>query len=273
MILGLVQMHIAWEDKETNKKIVEKYIAEFSRAVSGNTETALLLFPEMSFTGFSMNVEKTADKEMESIRFSVEMADKYNISIGFGWVKKGEELCENHYSIALPKKGIVSDYIKIHPFSFGGEDKYFKGGENLSVSQIGDFCIGTAICYDLRFPEIFQIMSETAELIIVPANWPEKRRKHWNILLSARAIENQCYIAGINCVGNIGDIVYSGDTALYTPAGEEKEPLNVISCMETVGEESKIYVYKIENNVEEIRRDFPAKEDRRDDLYCILRKS
>ncbi len=272
MIIGLAQMHIAWENKQLNKIHIEKYVEEFSKAVFDMQDTKMILFPEMTMTGFSMNVEQTADIGEENIQFCRELSDRYDVCIGFGWVKKKDLLGENHYSIVVPKEGMVSDYVKIHPFSYSGEDKFFEGGDRLSICDINDFCVGTAICYDLRFPEIFQAMSKHAELIIVPANWPEKRRVHWMTLLAARAIENQCYVAGVNCCGEIGGINYSGESALYSPTGENID-WDVVLQLKFEDKDNglnKLLICKIENNVAEVRETFPVKKDRREDLYSKL---
>jgi predicted amidohydrolase len=151
------------------------------------------------------------------------------------------------------------DYIKIHPFSFAGEDKYFKGGEKLSTCSIEGFETGVAICYDLRFPELFIKLSEKAELIIVPANWPAARSLHWKTLLRARAIENQCYVAGVNCSGDMDGQTYSGDSAIYSPEGEMLTPVETI----TINETDKVYIYDIVNDVQEIRDGFPVRNDRK----------
>ena len=272
MVIGLAQMHIAWENKEENKMHIEKYVQKFSEAVAGLNDTALLLFPEMSMTGFSMNTELTADKNDESVEFAKKIADKYKIALGIGWVKKQEVLSENHYSIVDSSGDMISDYVKIHPFSYSGEDRYFQGGDSMALCTIKDFCVGTAICYDLRFPELFQAMSKKTDLIIVPANWPQKRRTHWMTLLSARAIENQCYIAGVNCCGEIGELSYSGDSALYYPDGETVALYDVLT-LDFDGVEkglNQLFIYKIENDVANERFSFPVKNDRREELYKQL---
>jgi predicted amidohydrolase len=167
--------------------------------------------------------------------------------------------CGNHYSVISPNGEALMDYVKIHPFSYAGEDRFFKGGDKLGVCSIGEMNIGTAICYDLRFPELFTHLSEKAELIIVPANWPAARSLHWSTLLRARAIENQCYMAGVNCCGEMDGQVYSGDSALYGPEGEILTPVETITLNET----DKIYIYDIVNNVEEVRKSFPVRNDRK----------
>lgn len=268
MKLGLAEINMAWEDKTINKCRIECCVEKFSKIMPVQDETRLILFPEMSLTGFSMNTVVTADGDYETVKFCSGLSEKYNVAIGVGWVKKGVSLYENHYSIITPDEGQISDYIKIHPFSYGGEDKYFEGGNAVSVCRIDNAKIATAICYDLRFPEIFQAMSDEAGLIIVPANWPEKRSGHWSTLLCARAIENQSFVAGINCCGEIGGVTYLGESALYSPQGEQVETAEIIKMKDFVG---KIFVYDFIDTASSIREDFPVKRDRREELYIQLK--
>lgn len=141
-------------------------------------EIDLFLLPEMSFTGFSMTTDLTKENNNETINKMMSYARKYNIALGFGWVKDCGKRSENHYTI-IGRNGIVlSDYIKMHPFSYVGEDKKFQTGNKVIIFKLNDFSFATFICYDLRFPEIFQIASKGADAILVPANWPQLRSEH-----------------------------------------------------------------------------------------------
>ena len=115
------------------------------------------------------------------------------------------------------------------------------------------------ICYDLRFPEIFQIASKKSDLICVAANWPKEREKHWITLLTARAIENQCYIAGINRIGSGDGIDYSGCSMIIDPEG---------NILNNINNDEGIIISDIyEDKVKDIRRKFTLKRDRRESLY------
>lgn len=251
--IGICQFHIEWEDKKTNYERANEFIKE-----AAEEEADIILFPEMSFTGFSMNVKFTAENNQETWNRMQALAIEYSIAIGFGWVKKNREKAENHYSI-ISKKGIVlTDYIKIHSFNFGGEGKEFISGNEIKIFEFKDFKIAPFICYDLRFPEIFQCASKSAEILIVPANWPSARSLHWNCLLQARAIENQAYVLGINCVGKIGDLYYSGESCIINPNGEVEQKIK----------DKEMIIYStIEKSKFEIREAFPVKKDRKEDLY------
>lgn len=254
--IALYQMHIIWEDKEANYLLLESKLKELK-----DKKTELLLLPEMSFTGFSMNTDVTKESHMETVSKMAEYAKQYHIAIGFGWVKDCGEKSENHYSIVSENGKVLSDYAKIHPFSYSGEDKKFQGGGRIEHFKLKGIPFSSFICYDLRFPEIFQIASKEANVILVPANWPEKRREHWRCLLQARAIENQVYILAVNCVGEIGGVDYSGDSCVINPNGEIlMEPL--------VGEGE--LEYSLTDDVNEFRTMFQVKNDRREELYCVL---
>ena len=265
MRVGLAQLNIIWEDKMSNLSHCEKILK-----IAQEKKIDMVLFPEMTLTGFSMETDKTKDN-IDTIGQVNNLSKKYNLDIGMGYVKKEDSLAENHYAL-INEDEVLFDYVKLHPFSFAKEDKYFKGGDKLVSAQFKEFTLSCGICYDLRFPEIFQVMSKKAEFIMVPANWPGRRREHFITLLKARAIENQCYIAGINCVGEIGGLNYLGDTCLYNPNGDLVLPIEEIYTS-SLCEDEKILIYEIENNIEEIRSGFPVKKDRIEELYMHLYKS
>ncbi len=255
MKVALEQLHIVWEDKEENLSRAEELIRKCSLDL-----VDLVLFPEMSFTGFSMNVDITSEDNEYTLSRMAECAKHNHISIGFGWVKKGPVKCENHYSIVGVDGGVVCDYIKIHPFSFSGEDKFFVGGNYISLFEVDGFPFSCFICYDLRFPEVFRAVSKKAHAVIVPACWPAKRAEHWLTLLRARAIENQYYILAINCVGVIGGIYYSGDSCVITPNGDVVKNLS--------GVEGSI-VIDIIDDASSFRTSFPVLNDIRKDIHMF----
>lgn len=257
MKVALCQLEIIWENKEQSFNKCYKFVNE-----AMEQQADIIFFPEMSLTGFSMNIDKTKEEKNESIEFFSACALEHKIAIGFGWVCSKGDKAQNHYTIISNTGEILVDYIKIHPFSYAGEDKYFLAGNKIGQCNYKGFNIGVSICFDLRFPEIYQIMSRDSQLIIVPANWPEARREHWNSLLRARAIENQVYIIGINCVGEIGGIKYSGDSQIINPNGEI---LTVNEYLEG------LTISNLENDVNQYRNKFPIKSSRRDLLYEQLR--
>ena len=263
MRIGLAQMNILWEDIEANGKKAEDF---FKSAKENQVE--LLVFPEMSLTGFSMDVEKTAGSWEKQVNYFRKLTRDYGIAAVFGYPKPVcQEERESHSDqkpyynkLAFMENGEIKlDYTKIHPFTYGQEGEYFRGGEKITVTNWKDTVMGAFICYDLRFPEIFQISSKTSEVIFVIANWPVKRIAHWDCLLRARAIENQCYIVGVNRTGEGGGLVYYGHSAIYDPLGNQ---------ITRICEEEALLIGDIDfEQVRETREHFPVKADRREDIY------
>lgn len=271
---GLAQTDILWENVEENKKRAEEF---FQKAKENHVE--LLLFPEMSLTGFSMNVEKTTKDWEEQVEFFRERSRYYEMTVVFGCAvpvndrqelfsvhgagKEREEETEkknyeNHLFV-IENGRIRMDYRKIHPFTYGQEGKYFQGGKQIITMEWETTTLGAFICYDLRFPEIFQISSEDSAIIVVIANWPETRIRQWDCLLQARAIENQCFIAGVNRTGKGGGLSYNGHSALYGPTGER---------MTVLCEEESLLIGDVDvEEVRKLREAFPVKKDRKEALY------
>ena len=266
MKIALGQMQIYWENKRANLEKAEIYLK-----LSAERGTELFLLPEMSLTGFSMHTAKTKESKSkkETIAQIQRLAEKYHTAIGVGWVKDAGALCENHYSIVTPE-GRILDYAKLHPFRFAKETEYFRGGDSLPVLEYKGFQIGVQICYDLRFPEPFQILSKRADLIVVPANWPAVRSEHWKCLLKARAIENMVYVAGVNCAGEMEVVFYSGDSGIYAPDGTALK--TELIRLPGACREEQTQICELENDVSKRRERFTVKEDRREDLYRKLQK-
>lgn len=258
MKIALAQVDVLWEDKTGNKNSYVKYIREASEK-----DCHLILFPEMTLTGFSMNVELIGEEDLDTVNWFAKQAQNYNIHIGFGYVNKSE--CgkgKNKCVVVSPKGKILSTYTKIHPFSFGTENMNYESGSELAFCKINEFNVSTFICYDLRFPEIFQCASKKASLITVIANWPKSRREHWISLMRARAIENQCYIAAVNRIGEGNGIIYSGDSMIVDPLG------NIIANQ---ADTDKLITAELDiSQVEQLRDSFKLKADRKEELYIDM---
>lgn len=273
MKIALMQYDIKWEDKEQNKIIIRDYI---KKAKEENAD--LVCLPEMSLTGFSMNTEGIAEEEKnaDTIRFFQKEASENQIHIAFGMVTKSGKTADGHMDTTIgvynkyyivDKSGNLSlDYEKIHPFSFGEESNYYSSGNRIDFCNIDGVTVSALICYDLRFPEIFQIASSKAELILVPVNWAIDRIEHYKVLLRARAIENQCYIAGINRVGSGNGLDYSGDSVVFDPYGNKISQDNLLDS----NKEGLILAEIDSNCVNEYRKNFTVKKDRKELLYQQL---
>lgn len=260
MKVALAQLDIAWENKEENKKRCDDMIKQAKEQY-----VELIVFPEMTLTGFSMDTNKLGEtfENSATITFFQQKAKQYHIAIVFGLIIKMGEKSENHCIMVNENGEIITDYAKIHPFSYGAESKYYSGGNDVVFGNIKEIPISTLICYDLRFPEIFQACSEKSHIITVIANWPMQRRCHWVSLLKARAIENQCYILGVNRCGSGDGLDYSGDSMIIDPYGEVVAWAKQ-SCQTLV-------VADIDDTiVSKYREEFPLKKDRKPSLYRQL---
>ena len=218
MKIAVVSLNQIWEDKKANLVLCEEYIKKASLK-----DVELIIFPEMTLTGFSTNIDLTAEnrENSETIVNFQDLAKTYNISILFGVVIKDNNKALNK-SIFIDNTGkILGEYVKIHPFSFSGEDKYFNAGDKLTVVEYKDLNIGLSVCYDLRFSELYTALGKRSDIVINIANWPKKRVDHWNTLLKARAIENQLFVIGVNRTGKDGnDLEYEESSHIYNANGE-----------------------------------------------------
>lgn len=256
MRVAICQTNIIFEKKELNINNAKELIY---KASINNAD--LVLFPEMSFTGFSMNIKETGEQDDFTIKQMSDAAKKYKINIGFGYVKLINSKGENHYCIINTNGEMISDYIKIHSFAIGGEKDDFISGNTLpSPVSISGHSISTFICYDLRFPELFRAAADNSSIITIAANWPRSRREHWLTLLKARAIENQLYIIGVNCIGTQGNIIYNGDSVVIDPLG------NTVAMTK----EKELLICDIKNDVISIRNSFPVLKSRKPNLYKNL---
>ena len=256
MKTALVSLNLIWENKEENLNLCKQYIKN-----SSNKSVDLIIFPEMTLTGFSNNVALTAEnyENSESINAFSLLAKKFNIGIVFGVVIESDNKGLNQ-AIFIDKNGeIIGEYSKVHPFSFAGEDKCFDAGSNLCVIKFMGMNIGLTICYDLRFPELYSGLATKCDLIVNIANWPSKRIEHWNSLLKARAIENQLFIAGVNRIGTDGiGLEYTESSKLFNANGEQ------LNFEQT----NDMKIYEIDKNwTKEFKEKFNTTTDRKIDFY------
>ena len=258
MKIALVSLNQSWENKAENKQKVEKTLALIAEHSS---DTNLVVYPEMTLTGFTMESQKVKEDEhsSETITFFKEQAKKYKVSIAFGVVlSKGEKATNN--LVVVREQGVLATYAKIHPFSYAGEDNYYQAGDELKKVIIGGATIGLTICYDLRFPELYQAYSKDCSVILNIANWPERRVSHWRALNKARAIENQVFMIAVNRIGTDGKgLQYVFSSNIVSPYGEELKGTSL-------SEEVVVYDLDLEE-VAQYRAEFPVKNDRKITLY------
>lgn len=259
MRIGLGQLDMGFENKEHTQQLCAEMIAS-----AANQKVDFLIFPEMSLTGFTMKTTTLGEslKDSETIEFFRNQAVKYKLSICFGLPVVTPQKAENHCIILSETGQLIADYAKIHPFSYGTEAYSYTGGQSLASCTIKGVVTSPFICYDLRFPEIFQIASAQSTLLVVIANWPIARIEHWGVLLKARALENQAFVVGVNRAGKGGGLVYTGDSMVISPEGEtlaHAKEGHGLTVVDISPEDALTY-----------RKNFPLKADRKPNLYAKL---
>lgn len=211
----LLQAYLFWEN-------INKNLQNLSLKLSAIREkTDIIILPEMFTTGFTMNVKDLAE-EMggKTMQWMQEKANRYDAVVTGTIIIKENN---NYYNrlIWMRPNGTYEYYDKKHLFGMAKEDETFTAGNKKLIVELNGWKIMPVICYDLRFPVWLRNHNEYYDLLLVVANWPEKRAKHWNTLIPARAIENQAYIIALNRVGHDGnEIYYSGDTTCLDPKGD-----------------------------------------------------
>ncbi|QEG01001.1 2-oxoglutaramate amidase [Stieleria maiorica] len=217
MQIVAVQLNMAWEDKPANHRRL--------RELLGGTTIrpgSLVIAPEMFETGFSMNVNATAQSEArEGEALLRELARQYDSAFMGGVaapIRDGRS--RNECVVFAPDGTQLARYQKMHPFSLSGEENHYTAGSTQVVFEWQGVKITPFLCYDLRFPEIFRpAILRGAELITVIACWPAKRSEHWVRLLQARAIENLAPVVGVNRSGEEPDLQFDGRSSAFDHMG------------------------------------------------------
>jgi predicted amidohydrolase len=249
--LSIIQTDLHWEDKAANLAMLEQKISGLEE------KTEIVVLPEMFSTGFSMQPELLAETmEGETVQWMKKLAGKKKIILAGSVIIQEEGHYYNRLIWMLPN-GQYGVYDKRHRFAFAGEDEHYTAGTKRFITSVKGWKIQPLVCYDLRFP-VWARQSSTPtpsphpdsyreekgaipspspptplhfvergetvpeyDVLIYVANWPEKRIHAWKTLLQARAIENQCYVVGVNRTGDDGaGIHYSGESMIVDPMGE-----------------------------------------------------
>jgi len=252
--VALIQLDLAWEDVEENHHRARRRLEE-----ARSRGAAFALLPEMFSTGFSMESARIAQPQGgPSEAFLRGAAKELSLWILASVPEAGQPRPRNMALLAGPD-GSVSRYAKIHPFTFGGEHRVYEGGDRIVTARVGDLAVTPFVCYDLRFPEPFRLVAPETDLFAVVANWPDARREAWRTLLRARAIENLCFVAGVNRAGEGGGLRYAGDSALISPWGE---------VLAEAGPGETVLIGDVDAAaVRDARAKFPALADRRPEAY------
>jgi omega-amidase len=241
MFVEIAQVDIELGDKKKNlDKAVE---------VIKNSDSDLILFPELFTTGFDLdNPGRLAESlEGETVKAITEACEKKMVAGSV--IEKEGDMIYNTF-LLITKEGVIGKYRKIHLFEV--ERDYFTAGDEVGVFNTRLGVIGLATCYDLRFPEQFRRMLN-AEVVLLSANFPKPRMDHWEVLIRGRAIENQCFMIACNRVGRDHRHEYFGRSMIVDPWG------SVLALGSDREEFIKTEISR--GRIKEIREKFPVLED------------
>jgi predicted amidohydrolase len=211
-----IQFNIAMGEVERNLQHVLTAVRRLSRQ-----EVRLAVLPEMWSTGYDYRrLSELAEETPRVLAALQEVSAELNmVLVGSLAEKEGKHLYNTAY--VVDRGEVVGSYRKLHLFSAMGEDRFLAAGERTLVVPTSVGRLGVAVCYDLRFPELFRKLAlEGAEILCLPAEWPKPRQEHWRTLLRARAIENQMFVAAANCCGLQGKLDFFGMSLLISARGE-----------------------------------------------------
>jgi omega-amidase len=258
MKIACVQMDITFANPEQNFKAVEKYIEE---AAQGGAD--IIVFPEMWNTGYALDqLDQLADVDGQKTKELLStLSSQYSVNIVGGSVATKKDGAFYNTMYVVNRTGdIVAEYDKAHLFKLMDEHTFIEAGNKKNIFQLDSTNCGGVICYDLRFPEWIRThVLGGANIMFIPAQWPKTRVDHWQLLLQARAIENQCFVVAVNRVGSDINNEFNGHSMVIAPWGEL-----LINGQTTEG----IFYADLDlNEVERVRGTIPIFKDRREDLY------
>ena len=260
--ISLAQMHIELAQPDAN---LETAIGLVKQASAGHSD--LILFPELWSSGYDLkNAEKYILVNASILAVLSGLAVSEKIAIGGSLLEEVAGQFYNTFYLIGKDGQVMAKYSKIHLFRLMNEDRWLHGGNQPQMASFPWGLAGMAICYDLRFPELFRHYAlENAKLICLPSEWPSVRIQHWKVLLQARAIENQIFVAAVNSVGHTGKETFGGASAIIAPWGE--------ILAEGNGQDESLLSAEVDfDEVERVRQTIPIFQDRRPDLYQLSGK-
>ena len=252
LTITTIQSNLFWEDKQANMQMLQQKIESIT------DKTEIVILPEMFSTGFSMQPQLFAETmDGETMGWMKMLSNKNGIVLTGSVMIEEEGKYFNRLIWMLPN-GQFGYYDKRHLFAYGEEDKHYSSGNKRLIASVKGWKINLQVCYDLRFPVWARQQPKDGapeyDVLIYVANWPERRSHAWKTLLCARAIENQCYVIGVNRVGDDAkNIHYSGNSLVIDPMGQvlyhmaDEEDINTITLSK--------------EKLEEVRTRFPFLND------------
>jgi len=217
MKIAAVQMDIFWHNRQAN----HSRIWDFARKAK-DSGADLFILPEMFSTGFSMDNTVTPEPlDGPTPGILREIAREMEMTVSGGFVLSRSNSGPQNVCLTVDRNGEdIALYSKIHQIALLGEDLSYEPGDKPALFDMDGHRATCFICYDLRFPELFRAVVDECSLIIIIASWPSVRQSHWDLLLRARAVESQCFVAGVNRIGEGGGHVFAGGSAVIDPLGE-----------------------------------------------------
>ncbi len=209
------QAYLFWEN-------IDKNLQNLGLRLSSIREkTDIIVLPEMFSTGFSMNAAALAeDMDGKAVKWMEAQAKHFECVVTGSLIIRENGKFYNRL-IWMRPDGSYEYYDKRHLFGLGKEDDTYTAGDKKLIVELNGWKICTAICYDLRFPVWLRNTAGEYDMLLLVANWPERRSLHWRSLIPARAIENQCYVVGVNRIGtDAKGNSYTGDSSVFGPLGE-----------------------------------------------------
>jgi len=214
----LFQLDLAWEDKQSNYNKVRAHLDQAAPSPGD-----LIVLPELFDVGFSLNTGVARD-DGSTLAFLQAIANETGCTVhgARATMQDGQTHALNNATICAPNhEEPLCEYAKIHPFSYGRESESYDGGTEIKHYSWNELRICPAVCYDLRFPELFRrAAKDGAHAFVLGANWPSPRQMHWRSLNIARAIENLAFVIAVNRCGNDPHLPYSGGSIVIDPRGE-----------------------------------------------------
>jgi len=252
-------MTSVWEDPEKTLITAEGFVRH--AAASG---ADIICFPEQFATGWDPQPRTAIQDIHGSIVSSLQRYAKENGIAILGSFRQANNPLPKNTAVAIGRDGtVLSTYAKMHLFSHGHEDEGSSPGTDLGIFTIDSLTCGIAICYDLRFPDLFRLYArQGVQAVFVPSAWPHVRSRHWELFIQARALENQMYVVGVNTTGQTPIELYAGNSMTADPQG--------VIISRAGGAEQLVFADLDSAAVTATRRQFPVEQDRRDALYRDL---
>lgn len=259
MKVSLIQMAIYEAEP---KKNIENVLSWLEKAAL--EEPDVIVLPEMWNTGYALEqMAELADDNGQEIQSLLgKFAKNHQVNLVAGSVATKKETGFFNTTYVFNREGqVISDYDKIHLFGLMKEDRYMQAGRKENLFELDGVKAASVICYDIRFPEwVRTLMSSGAKVLFVVAEWPKERVEQWEILLRARAVENQAFVVAVNRVGKGAADTFSGHSLVINPLGQ--------IILQTTDYQEGIFTVDLDlAEVDKVRGHIPVFEDRKPDLY------